>query len=125
MESGSIESSASLPVTEVRPTSPAEMNLKVFVFFLFALTLMAPVFAGDKDDDTIIIGEHGQILYKGGGKKVSLKQLIESLQITLTVETYVRTTIRSSSRGEGAAFSANGNPNSTSDSGLLTTVSSL
>ena len=74
------------------------MNIRVFVSFLvLMLTLLAPVLAGDKDDGTIIIGESGQILYKGG-KKVSLKQLIESLQITLTIDTYVRTTIRSSSR---------------------------
>ena len=59
--------------------------------------LMAPVLAGDKDDGTIIIGEEGQILYKGG-KKVSLKRFLESLEITLTVQTIVRTMIRSSSK---------------------------
>jgi hypothetical protein len=47
------------------------MNFKLLVsFFLLFLSMMTPVFAGDKDG-TIIIGEQGQILYKGG-KKVNL-----------------------------------------------------
>lgn len=79
------------------------MNFAFLIsFVLFALSIiMVPVLAGGKDDETIIIGEGGQILYKGGGKKVSLKDLLQSLQITLTIETYERTTIRLSSRDGG------------------------
>jgi hypothetical protein len=91
------------------------MNFKLlFAVFLFTLSLLAPVFAGGKDDGTIIIGEGGQILYKGGGK-VSLKTLIESLQITLTIDTYERTRIRLSSRGGDAASPDSSKHNSTYD----------
>ena len=101
------------------------MNFKVLVSLLiFALSLLAPVLAA-KDDGTIILGDGGQILYKGGGK-VSLKQLIESLQITLTIETYTRTTIRSSSREGDGPFSKGQTHGPTSDSGdLLTTAASI
>lgn len=52
------------------------MNFKVFLsFLLFALSMMAfPVHGGDKGG-TIIIGEEGQIVYSGGGKKVSVSEM--------------------------------------------------
>lgn len=93
------------------------MNIKLFFsVLLFVLSILTPALAGgDKDDDTIIIGEMGQILYKGG-KKVSLKDLIESLHIIIKIETSERTTIRLSSRGKDAARLENENSNSTESS---------
>lgn len=48
------------------------MNRKLLVPSLLVVLMLVSCTMAGKDGDTIIIGEDGGIVYKGGGKKVSL-----------------------------------------------------